>query len=102
MVADTPADSMDISEDASEDSNHLAIILLNQPSVKAEPEPVPTLAMDLGTLLSTFVNSNSRVAASKPVSTEASSSSAPTSLIMDTLKELKRENEVINERLDKL
>ena len=57
--------------------------------------------MDLGTLLSTFVHSDSTVAASKPVSTEALSSSSPTSLIMDTLNELKRESEVIHERLDK-
>ena len=47
------------------------------------------------------MKSDSSVAASDPVSTEASSSSAPTSLIMDTLKELKRENEVLNRRMDK-
>ena len=105
MIADTPADTMDISEDesedASDDSNALAIVLVNQPSVKAEPEPVPTLVMDLGTLLSTFVHSDSMVASLKPVSAEALSSSAPTSLIMDTLKELKKENEVMNKRMDK-
>ena len=57
--------------------------------------------MDLGILLSTFVYSDSTVVAPKDVSAEASSSSAPTSLIMDTMNELKRENKVIHERLDK-
>ena len=81
--------------------NPLAIILLNQPSAKAAPEPVPTLVMDLGTLLSTFVHSDSTVATPKVVSAEASSSSDPTSLVMDALNEFKRDNEVIHERLDK-
>ena len=62
MIVNAPADQMDIledeSEDASEDSNPLAIVMFNQPSSKVAPEPVPTLVVDLGTLPSTFVRSD--------------------------------------------
>ena len=43
--------SEDESEDASEDSNPLAIILFNQPTTKFAPEGVKTLMVDLDNIL---------------------------------------------------
>ena len=89
-------------EDGSEsDRNPLAITLYHQPSAQAASEKVPTLLIDLGTLLSHVVGSNSACFAPKVVSFEAASTSAPSSLVLDTLNELKKENEAIHERLDK-
>ena len=60
-----------------------------------------TLLIDLGTLLSNVVGSGSAASAPKVVSSEVASTSTPSSLVLDTLNELKKENESIHEGLYK-
>ena len=94
------ADHIEISEDESEDGsesnpNPLVMTLYHQPSAQAASEKVPTLLIDLGTLLSNVIGSGSVSSALKVVSSEVASTSSPSSLVMDTLNELKKENEAI-------
>ena len=97
---------MELSEDEFEDGaeskqNPLAMTMYHQPSTEAAYEKVPTLLIDPGTLLSNVVNSGSATSAPKVVSSEVASTSAPTSLLLDTLNELKKDNEAIHEHLHK-
>ena len=96
---------MDISNDESSDSevadpNYLAMVLYHPLAFRAKDtrKKVPTLMIDLDTLFSSafyprVVGSTSKVVTSKDA--------APTPAVMETLKELKKENEFVRECLDK-
>ena len=100
-----PADHMDISDDENyepetADPNARALVLYkplrNLPRVSRKK--VLTMMVDLNTLFTKFVGPRSSGSSSKVVSIEDVDS---TSVVLETLKDLKKENEAVRERLDK-
>ena len=101
------SDLMDISDDESSDSeaadsNPLALVLAKSLPFRAEAKvkKAPKLMIPLDSLVSSFAAESSRNASSVTIVSSVAET-ATTSVVLETLKELKKDNELVQERLDK-